>query len=76
MATILLKIQASQFSIFLRAIHHMAVKADAETNESNTGVSELVRKFKIINKTAQAMMKPENPRLNSLLEHHDIWNTS
>lgn len=38
MATILLNIHASQFSIFLFAIHHMATTADAETKESRIGV--------------------------------------
>ena len=32
------KIHASQFSIFLLAIHHIPVTADEETNESKTGV--------------------------------------
>ena len=35
-------IQASQFSIFLFAIHHMATTAVAETNESKIGVLLLV----------------------------------
>ncbi len=32
------KIHASQFSIFLFAIHHIAVTAEADTNESRMGV--------------------------------------
>ena len=31
-------IQAIQFSIFLLAIHHIAVTADADTSESKIGV--------------------------------------
>lgn len=42
MATIFEKIQAIQFSIFLFAIHHMAVTAEAETSESSIGVLLLV----------------------------------
>lgn len=38
MATILLNIQASQFSTFLLAIHHIAVMAEADTSESSRGV--------------------------------------
>jgi hypothetical protein len=36
-------IHAIQFSIFLFAIHHMAVMADEETRESKIGVLLLVQ---------------------------------
>ncbi|HOS98216.1 MAG TPA: hypothetical protein PLU54_11235, partial [Deltaproteobacteria bacterium] len=57
MATILLTIHASQFSIFLLAIHHIAVTADPETNESKNGVLLLVKCFNAKKRTIQDTKK-------------------
>lgn len=76
MATILLKIQASQFSIFLLAIHHIAVNAEADTKESRIGVSELVNVLNITYSMDHPMMHPAIPIRSSFLVHQDMAKTS
>ena len=49
MATILENIHAIQFSIFLFAIHHIAVIAEEETSESKMGVLLFVHFTKTAN---------------------------
>lgn len=72
MATILEKIQASQFSIFLFAIHHMAVMADEETSESRMGVLLSVIPCKIKYMEIQKNKKNPEPVNSSFLLHQLI----
>ena len=61
MATILLKIQAIQFSTFLLAIHHMAVIAEEDTIESSTGVLLSVKRSSTTQIRAQKKIKNPIP---------------
>lgn len=69
MATILLKIQAIQFSTFLFAIHHMAVMAEEDTIESNTGVLLSVKRSSTTQISAQKKIKKPIPVHNCDLLH-------
>ena len=63
MATRLEAIHASQFSTFLFAIHHMAVKAEEDTRASSQTVLLLVKcdnKKRMLNQETRKSAKPSN----------------